>query len=104
MAWLIIFAALAAWGLLSACWAALGWLLPGSGSATVVLLYPRTCPEDTIARYRWLRSLGLIRGRLVIADAEDTVRAVLERKYPDLEFCALAELTAGPEAEREQLD
>ena len=100
MAMLIIFTALAAWGLLCALWAALGWLLPGSGGAVMVVLCPKKNPEAVLVRCRWLRSLGLLPGRLVVAEAGP----LDEKRYHDMEFCGLAEVPAILEAERERID
>lgn len=104
MAWLIIFTAFAAWGLLCALWAALGWLLPGSGRTALVLFCPRGDPEAVLTRIRWMRSLGLLQGQLVAAGVEPGQREKLEKQFHDIEFWDLAEVSARLEAERERLD
>lgn len=108
MAWSIILGALAAWGVLCALWALLGWLLPGSGGGVVLLCLcrPRRSLEGAILRHRWLRSLGLMRCPLLILgdplSAEE--QAVYRKKYPGIEFCSLEELTARLEVERNQFE
>ncbi|MDO5546219.1 MAG: hypothetical protein Q4F81_10455 [Eubacteriales bacterium] len=58
MVWCILLGTLAAYGALSAIWAALGWLLPGlRGCALVYMGTPR---EGILRRWRWLRGLGLV--------------------------------------------
>ncbi len=97
MVWNLIGTLLAAWGLLSALWVSLGWLLPGS-QATTVFLYPEDPPEGAIARLRWLHSLGLLRGRLILVGVN---RDRLEHQYKDLEFEIPEDLRVLLELERE---
>lgn len=90
MAWSILLGALAAWGLLCGLWAGLGWLLDG-GQEQIIVLCPETAhPEQTAARYRWLRSLGLLRGRItLVCDGIGPAELeILGRKYTDMEFCS----------------
>lgn len=69
MAGHVILVMLAAFGVLCAMWAGLGWLLPsGRGCALVCYGYP---DEGIRSRYRWLCALGLFSGPL-IAVTEDT--------------------------------
>ena len=58
MGWYVLLGALAAYGALSALWAALGWLLPGMKGC--VLVYLGRPGESICRRYRWLRGLGLM--------------------------------------------
>lgn len=57
---------LAAFGMLCALWVLLGVFLPGSSKTVTYCLCSK---EDAIyirRRWRWLKDLGLIRGRIVI--------------------------------------
>ena len=94
----LILSILAAWGLLCAVWAAVGWLLPGSAAITVILLNPGAEPAPVIARCRWLLGWGLLRGRLIIAG--DPMPETHTR-CEDMEICSLNELPARLELERE---
>lgn len=102
MAWLIFCGALAAWGLLCGLWAAFGWLLE-SGSPDIFLVCPEnTHPEDFLPRFRWLRSLGLVRGQIhvvcpVLPQGETET---LMKKYSDIEFCSREALNARLGTER----
>ena len=58
MGWYVLLGTLAAYGALSALWAALGWLLPGLRGCALV--YMGTPAEGIRRRYRWLRGLGLM--------------------------------------------
>ena len=70
MAGSFIFAALAAWGLLSGLWAILGWLLP-SGQGCVMVCYGE--PDiGIISRWKWLTGLGLLRCPLIAVAAGQT--------------------------------
>lgn len=70
MALYVAIGTLAAFGAMCMLWAVIGWLLPDSGG---VLRYCPGTAEEAMrfaGRYLWLRGAGLIRCRLVIAQAE----------------------------------
>ena len=91
----IILGSLAAFGLLSALWAALGWLLPGEGGWVVVRCgKPR--PEQ-LARIRWLKSLGLLTCPVLVV--EETGEAAA-----DTEICSGKDLLSRLEWERNRFD
>ena len=99
MFWQFLITTLAAWGLLCALWAMLGWLLPGSRPVKLILCAPT--PPEVLGRLRWLDQWGLLRCRLtVVGDFPPELPA----QYEDVEFCTLAELTAMQEAERREID
>ena len=89
MAVYVLFVVLAAFGLLSILWAALGWLLPsGQGCAIVCVGAPDT---GILSRWRWLQSIGLLRCPLI---------AVSEETMDDIEICAGEDLLSRLEMER----
>ena len=95
MAGYVILGLLAAFGLLSALWVALGWLLPGDeGWMLVFIGQPR--PEQ-LARIRWLRSLGFL-SCPVLSVTEDGKRNL------DMEICSGNTCCSPPEWERNQFD
>ena len=78
----------AAFGLLCALWACLGFLLPGQ-KGTVMVYYCRGESLDAlIRRHRWLRDMGLLSCRLIIVDGGMTEqqRQLLENKQ-GIEIC-----------------
>ena len=96
MVWYVLLGALAAFGALSILWATLGWLLPdGKGCALVCVGQPDI---GVLSRWKWLRSLGLLRCPLV---------AVTEKKalYVDseIEQCSRADLLSRLEMERNRI-
>ena len=101
MLWQFLLTVLAAWGTFSALWAAFGWLLSGSRPVTLILLNPPEHLPEILNRIRWLRGTGLLRCRLIVVTQH---RPELPERYEQIEFCTLAELTAGLEAERNELD
>lgn len=97
MAGYVILGVLAAFGLLSVLWAALGWLLPGGkGMALVCVGEP---DAGILARYKWLRSLGLLACPLIVA-AEDAALQPMD----GMEICAPESLLFRLELERDQID
>lgn len=83
MGWYVLIGALAAYGALSALWAAFGWLLPGLRGCAVV--YMGIPGEGACRRYRWLRGLGLL---------ECPFLAVTEEETEDVEACSREALLA----------
>ena len=96
MGWYILLGVLASYGALCLIWALFGWLLPAGERG--VLILPGT-PEDRelafAGRYLWLRDMGLVRCRLVVADLGLTPgdRAWLESR--GIEICGPEALPAG---------
>ena len=95
MAGYVILGALAAYGALCALWAVFGWLLPGLEGCALVC---RGQPEpEQLARYRWLKGLGLLGcPLLVVAEGGQTL--------PDVEICAGEDLLSRLEMERKRFD
>ena len=97
MAWMIFLTVLAAIGVLSILWAALGWLLPGGqGCALVCVGEPDV---GTLSRWQWLKGLGLLRFPLIaVTDAE------MPWQDTDMERCRPEELLSRLEMERNRFD
>ena len=92
MAGYVILGTFSAFGLLSALWAAFGWLLP-SGRGCVLVCYG--LPDiGIVSRWKWLQSLGLLRCPLI---------AVTEERCEETENCAGEELLARLEMERNRV-
>lgn len=106
MVWFIVIGVAAAWGVLSVACLLFGWLLPKDRRG-LVLYFCReeTCAESVIFEYRWLRDLGFLAGPLLLVDSTVTPkeREILERKYPEIVFCSLAELPGRLELERNRI-
>ena len=64
---------LAAFGMLCVLWVLLGALLPGSGKTVIYCICAKEQAVYIRRRWRWLRDLGLVRGRIVILCDNDTV-------------------------------
>lgn len=91
MGWYVLLGALAAYGALSALWAAFGWLLPGLRGCTLVCI---GLPEEGARRrYRWLRGLGLL---------ECPFLAVTEEETEETEACSADQLLARLTREAER--
>ena len=95
MAGNIIFGMLAAFGALSILWTALGWLLP-AGQGCVLVCYG-TPDIGILSRWKWLRSLGLLRCPLVAVTEEDCLDTETER-------CTGEMLLSRLEMERNRFD
>ena len=95
MAGYIILGLLAAFGLLSALWAAFGWLLPGD-RGWVVVRYGKPRPEQ-MARIRWLKSMGMLSCPvLIVTETGET--------ETDTEICSGENLLSRLEWERNRFD
>lgn len=106
MAWMIVLGLLAAWGLLYVIWFLFGWLVSEKLSATTVVFRRNDQFADgIILRWRWLRSMGLLCGKLIVVGQtiSDTERKILRDHYPDVEFCSMEALPALLELERNHL-
>ena len=91
LGWYVLLGALAAYGALSALWAAFGWLLPGLRGCTLVCI---GLPEEGARRrYRWLRGLGLL---------ECPFLAVTEEETEETEACSADQLLARLTREAER--
>ena len=101
MVFLILFAFLAGFGALSLIWVILGWFLP---KVPFVLVFrcPKGChPDGAIVRCRWLHSLGLVRGPLVIVgDFPEREQEIWKRKHTNMEFLSPEDIASVPELER----
>ena len=101
MALMILFGCLAFWGAVNVIWTVLGWLLPKAPTMLLYLCPDNRHPDGAIARYCWLRSLGLIRGKLVIfGQIPQKEQDIWKKKYPNVEFLTVQELPAALELER----
>ncbi len=95
MVWQVIFTVLAAFGALALSWALAGLLLPAPRLAAVYLVPSGQHADGAVARWRWLRSLGLLRGPLyVVGEAHGYP------KTEDVEFCSLGALPGRLELEQ----
>lgn len=106
MVWYAVIGALAAFGLVCALWAGLGWLIPGAkGGVLVCLCASGENAEAFLCRCRWLRDLGLLRGPLLLVRQGITPveEQRLLRRYPGIEFCSPEELSSRLELERKRL-
>ena len=90
---LLILSILAAFGVLSVLWVFLGWLLPGQKGVTAVYVCRGEEIEALLRRYRWLRDVGILRGRLVLVDEGMTEQQhrLLEGKH-GIEICTREQL------------
>ncbi len=107
MAVWVCLGALAAYGLLCALWATLGWLLSGgAGGATVCLCRPGGRETGFIRRCLWLQGLGILRGPVLLVDGglAPQERESLKNLGSGIEFCGLEELASRLEVERRRLD
>lgn len=68
MAWYICLGTMAAFGLLSAVWCLLGWLLPAGDE--VLVCCGGTDAHAVARRYLWLRGMGLIRCPLILVGCD----------------------------------
>ena len=92
MAGNVFLAFLIGFGLLSMLWCLLGWLLPdGRGGVLVCMDIP---DEGILNRYRWLRSLGLLRCPLVAVCGDTLVTSP-----SDIEISSREDLLARLEQE-----
>lgn len=67
MMWMLILAVLAAFGVLSICWALFGWFLPACQDGW--LLFPgKSGSCGFVGIYLWLRGAGILKCPLVLAD------------------------------------
>ena len=99
--------ALAALGALCALWAMLGkWL--GGRANFVAICFCRDAYSafSALARWRWLRGMGLIRGRLLLIDCgiNEEEKQVLSSRGVDFVCCRPSELAEILELERKELD
>ena len=98
MGWLILLASI---GLLSLGWCLLGWILPNVPLVVVYQCSKGHYPDGAISRYQWLRSLGLVGGKLVIiGQIPSQEQDIWKRKHPNVEFLTAEELPAALELER----
>jgi hypothetical protein len=101
MALMILFSALCAWGALSLTWVLLGWLLCGDFTALIFCPSRMRHPDGAIARYVWLRGLGVLREPLlIVGDIEESEQTILKKIYPDVEFLRPDTLADRLELER----
>ena len=101
MALMILFGCLAFWGAVNVIWTVLGWLLPKAPTMLLYLCPDNRHPDGAIARYCWLRSLGLLHGPLVIVGGcRRAEQEMLAGTYPGVEFCSPEDLPSRLELER----
>ena len=81
----LILGMLSAFGLLSAAWALLGWLLPsGKGMLLVCVGMP---DPGMLSRWRWLRGIGVLSCPLIAVAQPDA-----DKVPQDIEICSREEL------------
>lgn len=98
MAWLILLAAV---GIVSLIWCVLGWILPDAAMLVVFRCPQGYHPDGAICRYRWLHSLGLIRGPLlIVGQIPAQEQDIWKKRYSNVEFLTAEELPAALELER----
>lgn len=91
MMWMLILAVLAAFGVLSICWALFGWFLPACQDGW--LLFPgKSGSCSFVGIYLWLRGAGILKCPLVLADFD--LSEPEKRFFQDqgIEVCSLSEL------------
>ena len=99
MVWYVVIGALAAFGLVSALWLILGWLIPGGKGWAAVCFREGAALE----RCLWLREWGLLRGPvLLLGEPDREAPTVVTGKK--IEYCTAQELPARLEVERRNLD
>lgn len=98
MGWLVLLASI---GLVSLVWCVLGWVLPDASWVVVFRCPQGHHPDGAISRYQWLRSLGLISGKLVIVgQIPSSEQDIWKKKHPNVEFLTAEDLPAALELER----
>lgn len=95
MAGCVILGTLAAFGLFCVVWTVFGWLLPGLKGCVLVCM--GALEEETLARYKVLRGMGLL-------DCPLLVVAETESESTDVEICSGEELLSRLEWERKRFD
>ncbi len=97
MVFYVIIGAFGAFGALCALWILLGaYLTDAFGGKLVLHLAPGKIPA-ALHRYRWLRELGLIRGKLVIVTTSPP-----KTQPPDAEIMTLGQYVAQLEQEQKK--
>ena len=90
----------AAFGALCMLWVLLGvWLLNPSGSQ-IILFPPPGREERVVHRYLWLRSLGLVKGKVTVVSQEPFA---LQENYPGVLFLTWGQFLSELDQEREKL-
>ena len=97
---LLILSILAACGVLSILWVFLGWLLPGQRRLFAVYVCRGEEIDALLRRYRWLRDMGVIRGRLLIVDEGMTEQQKQWTEKHMVEICTREELADRVREER----
>ena len=92
MAGYLVLAVLAAFGVLSLLWAMFGWLLPVCREGWI-LCPGRTGDLAAVYVYLWLRSMGIVRCPLVLADLGLSGEERTRLTEKGIEICSLAELS-----------
>ena len=89
-----IWGTMAAFGVLCALWAMLGWLLPGAKGC--ILVCYGVPDSEILTRSKWLKSLGLLDVPLLAVVKEQ------ETPCPGAELCSCEDLLSRLELERKQ--
>lgn len=99
MLWFFLLTMLAAFGLFCCIYCTVGFFLSSDRRPLLICLLPLDhYPDGAIARYRFLRDLGLVQEPLLIFGAKP------ENIGADIEFCTVEEFSARLELERNHLD
>ncbi len=94
---------LAAFGLLCALWALLGWALPGDGNSAAVCLCHAGLKEiNAVRKLLWLRDWGFLKCPVLLVDCglSEEEKRQLSKLSDYIEFCELEALAARLELER----
>jgi hypothetical protein len=98
---MLLWSFLAAWGLMSLLWVIAALFLPRENWALVCRCGEGRHPDGAIARYTWLRGLGLVQGPLwVIGCIPPQEQRIWHRKHPDVVFLSEEEFSSLTELER----
>jgi hypothetical protein len=98
MVWLLL---LAAWGILCLIWVVLGWFFSNIPFTLIYRCSDGQHPDGAIARYFWLRSMGLISGPLfIVGTISPQEQKIWKQKHPNIEFLKPEDISSASELER----
>lgn len=88
MFWYVLIGFFAGVGVLFLAWLLFGCLLPVGGKCTLAVFCQPGKELAMVRRYRWLRDLGLLRGKLILLDSTlpPGIQAEIAQHYPGVTF------------------